>query len=84
MKKSNKIIVAVSADRNRRAAMVARIAVNLGFARTPATPVKSSGNRLTTLIWRMAILSWPKHTTFGKARLLPSASTNWPQRDWQL
>lgn len=35
MKKSNKIIVAVGADRNRRAAMVARIAVNLGFARTP-------------------------------------------------
>jgi hypothetical protein len=35
MKKSNKIIVAVSPDRNQRAAMIARIAVNLGFARTP-------------------------------------------------
>jgi hypothetical protein len=34
VKKSNKIMVAVSPDSNRRATMVARIAVDLGFART--------------------------------------------------
>ncbi|GAP73064.1 hypothetical protein SAMD00024442_6_16 [Candidatus Symbiothrix dinenymphae] len=34
MKKSNKIIVAVSPDRSQRIAMVQRIAVNLGFAKT--------------------------------------------------
>jgi hypothetical protein len=35
MKKSNKIIVAVSADRNQRMVMLQRIAVSLGFAKTP-------------------------------------------------
>jgi hypothetical protein len=35
MKKVNKIIIAVSPDRNQRLAMLQRIAVDLGFAKTP-------------------------------------------------
>jgi hypothetical protein len=35
MKKNNKIIVAVSSDRNQRVAMLQRIAVDLGFAKIP-------------------------------------------------